>query len=70
MAQTQRFILESYPAGGGLVTLHTYLEKNGWKDRSFYITGAPGKKVVKWFRDVLNLRTLDDVEVFPELMEG
>jgi hypothetical protein len=57
--------VEQYPAGGGKVTLHAWTDVQGRQEGHFYVTGVPGRPVRSWFREVLRMKKLTDIETFP-----
>jgi hypothetical protein len=57
--------LEQYEAKEGGVTLHTWTDVQGAKQKNFYITGMPGASIPSWFRKVLRQKHLADIADFP-----
>ena len=57
--------IEQYQARDGGVTLHTWTDVQGEKKENYYITGAPGTAIPRWFREVLRKKRLADIIHFP-----
>ena len=57
--------LEQYEAKEGGVTLHTWTDVQGAKQKNFYITVMPGNPIPGWFRKVLRQKHLADIADFP-----
>jgi hypothetical protein len=58
--------IEKYDAKFGEgITLHTWTDVQGRRERNFYITGMSGTAVASWFRGILRTKHLADMDIFP-----